>query len=260
MFHVGDDVYSKRFGEGFVTDVDDNDLYIYPIHVQWKNSSKHSIFTPEGRSNVSFNDPDVDICFLKVGEFKVGDHVISKHFGEGVVTHIAAPEMNKYPVQVYWTGIVPRFFNSCEYYTPEGRFDILYPQPDYDITHKEEGDDEEMGQISGVIDNNIHNNIAPWGDYFKDKDEGTIERMADALNKKVEDAVNPAHYKVEGLPEAIDIINHLMHREQYEGFLWGNILKYAYRYGRKGDKAETAGKIAWYANQLKDLAEEEDNE
>lgn len=74
-------------------------------------------------------------------------------------------------------------------------------------------------------------------------------------DKKVEDAVNPAHYKVKGLPEAIDIINHLMHRCQLEGFLWGNILKYVYRYGRKGDKAETAGKIEWYAKQLKELCE-----
>ena len=92
------------------------------------------------------------------------------------------------------------------------------------------------------------------------KDESTIERMEDALNKKVDDAVNPAHYKVEGLPEAIDIINHLMHMEQYEGFLWGNILKYAYRFGHKGDKAETAGKIEWYAKQLKDLEERGDCE
>lgn len=91
--------------------------------------------------------------------------------------------------------------------------------------------------------------------FFHMNEDGTIERMEDALNKKVEDAVNPAHYKVEGIPEAIDIINHLMHMEQYEGFLWGNILKYAYRFGRKGDKAETAGKIAWYATQLKAVEE-----
>ena len=90
---------------------------------------------------------------------------------------------------------------------------------------------------------------------FEGKDDGTVERMEDALNKKVEDAVNPAHYKVKGLPEAIDIINHLMKRCQLEGFLWGNIIKYAYRYGRKGDKAETAGKIEWYAKQLKELCE-----
>lgn len=71
-----------------------------------------------------------------------------------------------------------------------------------------------------------------------------------------DDAVNPSHYRVKGIPEAYDIMAHLMKRAQLEGFLWGNIIKYAYRYGRKGDKAETAGKIAWYATQLKELEEE----
>lgn len=420
MFDVGDEVYSKRFGEGIVTDVDDNDLYIYPIHVQWKDSCKRSIFTPEGRYNISFNDPDVDICILKVGKFKVGDHVYSKHFGEGVVERIDDPKTNTYPVQVYWIGAVPRSFNSCEFYTPNGEFNTLYPQPDNDIIHmfklqdrvfypyygkgtvvgdfktdvpypirvfwdkpyfadepyshfsrdgrmslhmidgdenfklklledvpKEETGGSEMGQIASVIDHNIakkqdsksrvedkkfmetcrridaehvkfkvgdrvysqfsgvgkiikigkNENLeypieVKWfelkttstfqydfftidGCFYSDrrnalrdivpveevdmefegKDDGTIERMEDALNKRVEDAVNPSHYKVKGLPEAIDIINHLMHRCQLEGFLWGNILKYAYRYGRKGDKAETAGKIEWYARQLKELCE-----
>ena len=277
MFDVGDEVYSKKFGEGVVICVDDNDLYLYPIHVQWKNSSKRDIFTPEGRYNIHFNDPDIDICILKVGLFKVGDHVYSKHFGEGVVEHIDDPKTNTYPVQVYWIGACPRSFNSCEFYTPDGEFNKLYPQPDNDIIKKE--DEDKMGQIAGSVNHNIQDDVAPWGKFFEGKKdekmmgvddkifhalihdlmqkkaEDTVERMEDALNKKVEDAVNPSHYKVEGLPEAIDIINHLMHREQYEGFLWGNILKYAYRYGRKGDKAETAGKIEWYARQLKELAE-----
>lgn len=277
MFDVGDEVYSKKFGEGVVICVDDNDLYLYPIHVQWKNSSKRDIFTPEGRYNIHFNDPDTDICILKVGTFKVGDHVYSKHFGEGVVEHIDDPKTNTYPVQVYWIGACPRSFNSCEFYTPDGEFNKLYPQPDNDIIKKE--DEDKMGQIAGSVNHNIQDGVAPWGKFFEGKkdekmmglddkifhalihdlmqkkDEDTVERMEDALNKKVEDAVNPSHYRVEGLPDAIDIINHLMHREQYEGFLWGNILKYAYRYGRKGDKAETAGKIEWYARQLKELAE-----
>lgn len=85
-----------------------------------------------------------------------------------------------------------------------------------------------------------------------EEEEDTVEE--DKI--KTDDAVNPSHYQVAGIPEAIEIMHGLMTREQYEGFLWGNILKYAYRYGRKGDKAETAGKIAWYANQLKDLEEE----
>ena len=67
------------------------------------------------------------------------------------------------------------------------------------------------------------------------------------------DAINPSHYRVKGIPEAIEIMEHLMTKEQLEGFLWGNILKYAYRYGRKGDKKETAGKIEWYAKKLKEV-------
>ena len=65
--------------------------------------------------------------------------------------------------------------------------------------------------------------------------EGEVEMRTDALEKIEDSAINPAHYQVEGM--------------------WGNIMKYAYRYGRKGDKAETAGKIAWYANQLKAVEE-----
>ena len=85
--------------------------------------------------------------------------------------------------------------------------------------------------------------------------EGEVEMRTDALEKIEDSAINPAHYQVEGIPEAMDIMDHLMTPEQFEGFLWGNIMKYAYRYGRNGDKAETAGKIAWYANQLKAVEE-----
>lgn len=74
---------------------------------------------------------------------------------------------------------------------------------------------------------------------------------------KTDDAVNPAHYQVKGIPEAIEIMEHLMTQEQFEGFLWGNVLKYAYRYGRKGDKKETAGKIAWYAKKLEEVMRNE---
>lgn len=75
----------------------------------------------------------------------------------------------------------------------------------------------------------------------------------DSLEKVEYTAVNPSHYRVPGIPEAIEIMEHLMTKEQLEGFLWGNILKYAYRYGRKGDEKETAGKIEWYAKHLKDI-------
>lgn len=181
-------------------------------------------------------------------KFKVGDRVFSFYYGFGIVEKIFHTEINPYPVVVRWAqnendAAEP---NTCNYYTMDGQFFTDGSEGKRDIYPLE------------VISKKDHN---PWmlsliPLFDKEDDEGTVERMEDGLNKKVEDAINPSHYKVEGLPEAIDIINHLMHREQLEGFLWGNILKYAYRYGRKGDKAETAGKIAWYATQLKELEEE----
>lgn len=83
--------------------------------------------------------------------------------------------------------------------------------------------------------------------------DGEVEVAMAGLVKVEYSPINPSHYQVAGIPEAIEIMEHLMAKEQMEGFLWGNILKYAYRYGRKGDKKETAGKIAWYAKKLEDV-------
>lgn len=85
--------------------------------------------------------------------------------------------------------------------------------------------------------------------------DGEVEVRVDAIEKIEDSAIDPSYYQVEGIPEAIEIMEYLMAKEQFEGFLWGNIIKYAYRYGRKGDKKETAGKIAWYATKLKELEE-----
>lgn len=191
---------------------------------------------------------------MTVSKFKVGDRVYAPFHKYGTIVEIVDTDAS-YPITVRWDVSRYKLGVDLSTFTEDGYLFFGAKTENTKIT-KVEG--EKMGQIAGVIDHNIQNDIDPWGDYFKD--ESTIERMEEGLNKKVEDAVNPAHYKVEGLPENIDIINHLMHREQYEGFLWGNILKYAYRFGRKGDKAETAGKIEWYAKQLKDLEERGDCE
>jgi hypothetical protein len=169
-------------------------------------------------------------------KFKVGDrvHFVTRDYG--TITKIAQSETENYPIEVRWDKT-----NAVSTFTKDGYVWNCHTDnaPHLTVVDKAKGETE-MGKIAGQ----------------PEEDEGVVERMEDALSKKVDDAINPSHYKVEGLPEAIDIINHLMHREQYEGFLWGNILKYTYRFGRKGDKAETAGKIAWYATQLKELEEE----
>lgn len=343
-FKVGDRVYAPFHGYGTVTKIHE-DKCVYPIIVTWDDTNVPfmedvSSFTEDGCLSQYF---DNDSTVLKVVDkestqkekkFKVGDHVISHHFGKGIITEIDTEA--KFPIKVKWDDKPHGSLSEFDHFTINGHFGYSSHDPEWDIVPVEK---ENMGQIAGVIDHNIHNKIDHWGDNFKTEDnekmgaddekfhvgdrvyapfhkygtiveiddtdasypitvrwdesrykigidlstftedgylffgnktentkitkiegekmdaddESTIERMEDGLNKKVEDAVNPAHYKVKGLPEAIDIINHLMHREQYEGFLWGNIIKYAYRYGRKGDKADTAGKIAWYATQLREL-------
>ena len=90
--------------------------------------------------------------------------------------------------------------------------------------------------------------------------DGEVEAVMAGLTKVEYSPINPSHYQVKGIPEAIDIMKHLMTQEQFKGFLWGNIIKYAYRYGRKGDEHDTAGKIEWYANRLKEVCAEEKKE
>lgn len=276
-WHVGDRVFAPFHKYGTIVEIDETDRS-YPITVRWDESRYKlgvdlSTFTEDGY--LFFGDKTENTKITKVeGEkmgqiasvidhniakrqdsksmvedkkfmetcrridaenekFKVGDQVYSQFSGVGKIVKIGKNENLEYPIEVKW--FEPKTTSTFQYdfFTIDGRFYSDRRNALRDIVPVEEVDME-----------------------FEGKDEGTVERMEDALNKKVDDAINPSHYKVDGLPEAIDIINHLMHMEQYEGFLWGNILKYAYRFGRKGNKAETAGKIEWYAKQLKELEEE----
>lgn len=184
-------------------------------------------------------------------KFKVGDRVWSPYFGAGIITETEADSGAEYPIKVEWghSGELCTY----NYFTKDGQFDTSGCNPDMAIYSVEPEHDAKV--IQKLI-NKLINELTKK----PKEDEKVGDRMEGALYKKVDDAINPSHYKVKGIPEAYEIMNHLMHREQLEGFLWGNIIKYAYRYGRKGDKAETAGKIAWYANQLKAVEERGDGE
>lgn len=81
------------------------------------------------------------------------------------------------------------------------------------------------------------------------------EVNTDAVPEKHVDMVNnPPHYKVGGL-ETIDILKAKLTKDEYRGYLKGNVIKYATRAGYKGASAEDAGKLAWYAQRLAELGE-----
>lgn len=80
------------------------------------------------------------------------------------------------------------------------------------------------------------------------------EENADA-HVKEEDTVSSPHYYKIARVEPNELMEDLMSFEQHEGFLWGNIIKYAYRYGNKGEKAETVKKIRKYCDMLLEILE-----
>lgn len=220
-------------------------------------------------------------------KFKVGDRVYSRNYGRGVVFRIADPTKSDYPVGVHWINESSSSVYAYEYYTLDGQFHTQYPDPEYDIIHDE--DDSESGRDiflanckkdEGVEDNMEEElKIGDWvwlnpnekgiiTFIYPNKEtcivdselDGEVEAVMAGLTKVEYSPINPSHYQVKGIPEAIDIMKHLMTQEQFKGFLWGNIIKYAYRYGRKGDEHDTAGKIEWYANRLKEVCAEEKKE
>ena len=211
-----------------------------------------------------------------MAEFKIMDRVFYPFYGKGTVVEAWKTD-EPYPIRVVWDKS-PYKNEPWSSFTRDGVMSISRFVGSDEVKlilvkdiPKEETGGSEVGQIAGVINHNIakevkedNEKMSPddrkfkvgervWSPYFGGGTVNLHELGEDEEedNNKVEDAINPSHYKVEGLPEAIDIMNHLMTPEQFEGFLWGNIMKYAYRFGRKGDKGETSGKIAWYANQLK---------
>jgi hypothetical protein len=76
-----------------------------------------------------------------------------------------------------------------------------------------------------------------------------------ALDRNMVDVVNsPPHYKTGGI-EAIEGIEASMGPEAYAGYLKGNIMKYMWRYERKGKPIEDLKKARWYLDRLIGLRE-----
>ena len=68
--------------------------------------------------------------------------------------------------------------------------------------------------------------------------------------KPAKDAVNhPAHY-TQGFIECIDAIASALGHDAFIEFLRGQVIKYMWRLGRKGEPLKDAEKGTWYASRL----------
>lgn len=64
------------------------------------------------------------------------------------------------------------------------------------------------------------------------------------------DPVNrPAHYTA-GSIECIDYMQDVLTPDEFRGYLRGQVIKYQHRLMAKGNPAQDAAKLAWYANRL----------
>lgn len=225
-FKIGDKVYSPFLGFGTIVSTTEMDPY--PIRVKWRDGgiSRSSVFTEQGHFYATEPNSAKDILLVPSKEEK--DMEVSKSEEESQNAFAVGDR-----VEHVWhgEGVITEVYENS--FTPVRiRFD-----------------NGRMGYYSPAYIRKITSSDAKDNNLCKSID---IEPAPDEKT----DAVNPSHYQVAGIPGAIEIMEHLMTKEQLEGFLWGNIIKYVYRYGRKGDKKETAGKIAWYAKKLGEVMKE----
>lgn len=72
---------------------------------------------------------------------------------------------------------------------------------------------------------------------------------AQATSSPIDMVNRPPHYQGDGV-ECIDAIRSALGREGFVAFLRGQVMKYTWRQGQKGDPIENAEKGAWYQQKL----------
>jgi hypothetical protein len=85
----------------------------------------------------------------------------------------------------------------------------------------------------------------------------SLEGYLDPWSGDIEDNVNsPSHYN-NGEIECIDYIKSFLTREEYIGYLRGNIAKYMHRFRYKGKPIEDLKKADWYKAKLNEVIEDD---
>ena len=83
--------------------------------------------------------------------------------------------------------------------------------------------------------------------YIKRKEEDE-ENMDKEKDKKVIN--HPQRYGGDTTYECIKVLDAWMNKEEYQGFLKGNCLKYLCRAGKKDDIVQELNKAKWYLEKL----------
>lgn len=83
------------------------------------------------------------------------------------------------------------------------------------------------------------------------------EAAAEAGIRQTDMVNHPPHYaETDNGVECIDAIRAALGREQFIGFLRGQVIKYQWRLGKKADSVEDNRKAIWYATKLDEVLNE----
>ena len=105
-----------------------------------------------------------------------------------------------------------------------------------------------MSFCMGVMDGHDGDLHAAMAELRHDCDKGTT---TDAV-------AHPAHYTQGGI-ECIDAMESALTHAEFVGYLRANVLKYIWRYDRKGAPVEDLRKAAWYLDRLtREVGRDED--
>ena len=80
-------------------------------------------------------------------------------------------------------------------------------------------------------------------------DDAIVNNTRETKEVKLDNINHPAHYN-KGTMECLDVIKACLSNSEFRGFLKGNVMKYMYRKGDKGDALEDLNKACWYAKKL----------
>ena len=78
---------------------------------------------------------------------------------------------------------------------------------------------------------------------------GALAKLSIRKPKQVDPVEQPDHYN-KGAIEAIEAIKASMPKQEFNGYLKGNALKYLWRYDYKGKPVEDLRKCRWYIDRL----------
>lgn len=80
-------------------------------------------------------------------------------------------------------------------------------------------------------------------------DDAIVNNTREIKEARLDNVNHPTHYN-KGAMECLDVIKACLSDSEFRGFLKGNVMKYMYRKGDKGDALEDLNKACWYAKKL----------